>query len=127
MLERPDAVVLERILSETTENWLAALNAALTGDAPYALAGCSSRTATGGTCSASPGNLRRSAAARGSPASCWRGRARRRAGFRVDTSTLAPRTNVVAGHEVIEAIFRFEAAWPRLSARSGCCRKRTAR
>src|SRR5689334_5376198 len=109
MLDRPDAVS-ERILSETTENWLAAFNAALTGDAPYALAelfvedshwrnllGISWQFAT----FSGRAKLARELLARAREVGA--------AGFRVDASTLPPRQNVVAGHAVIEAIIRFDS------------------
>src|SRR6186713_1430924 len=108
MLDRPDPS--SEILSETTENWLAAFNAALTGAAPYALAelfvedshwrnllGVSWQFAT----FTGRAKLARELLARAREVGA--------AGFRVDASTLLPRKNIVAGREVIEAILRFDS------------------
>jgi putative flavoprotein involved in K+ transport len=110
MLDRPDASP-ERILSETTENWLAAFRAALTGDRPRALAelfvedshwrnllGISWQFATFSGRARLAGELLARAREVGAT------------GFRVDAATLPPRRNVVAGSKVIEAIIRFETS-----------------
>ena len=108
MLDRPDASS-ERILSETTEFWCAAFNAALAGDAPHALLGLfvedshwrnllgiSWNFATFSGREKLVGELLARAREVGA------------AGFRVDASALPPRRNVVAGSKVIEAIIRFD-------------------
>src|SRR5882757_3528318 len=108
MLDRPDASSM-RILRETTENWLAAFNAALIGDTPGALAelfvedshwrnllGISWQFATFSGREKLAGELLARAREVGS------------VGYRTDAATLPPRKSVVAGREVIEAIIRFD-------------------
>jgi hypothetical protein len=109
MLDRPDPSS-EMILSETTENWCAAFNAALTGDAPHALAelfvedshwrnllGISWQFAT----FTGRARLARELLGRAREVGATR--------FRVDAGMLPPRRNVVAGSRVIEAIIRFDS------------------
>ncbi len=108
MLDRPDPSPAAN-LRETTENWLAAFNAALAAGAPRRLAelfvedghwrnllGISWQFATFSGRENLAGELptrAREAAARN---------------FRVDATMLPPRQNVVAGREVIEAILCFD-------------------
>jgi putative flavoprotein involved in K+ transport len=108
MLDRPDTSPAAT-LRETTENWLAAFNAALAADAPPRLAelfvedshwrnllGLSWRFATVSG---------RASLAAELPARASEAAARN---FRADAAMLPPRQNVVAGREVIEAIIRFD-------------------
>ena len=99
----------EAIPGETTGNWLAAFNAALTADTPQGLAelfvedshwrnllGISWYFSTFSGDAKLAGELLARAREAGA------------AGFRVDAAVLPPRRNVVAGREVIEAVVRFE-------------------
>src|ERR1700712_4644979 len=110
MLDRPGRSGGEDV-RETTEGWIAALNAALAGGQEAALSelfdadshwrnlfGISWYFATfSGNATVTAELLARSAEARA-------------AGFRIDQAALAPRHAVVAGRDVIEAVFRFESA-----------------
>lgn len=110
MLDRPGRSGDEGV-RETTEGWIAALNAALSGGQAARLAvlfeadshwrnlfGISWYFATfSGNAVVVSELLKRSAEVRAG-------------GFRVDTAALAPRHAVVAGRDVIEAVFRFESA-----------------
>ena len=108
MLDRSTAPS-EAIPGETTGNWLAAFNAALSTDTPQALAdlfvedshwrnllGISWYFSTFSGDAKLAGELLARAREAGA------------AGFRVDAAVLPPRRNVVAGREVIEAVVRFE-------------------
>ena len=108
MLDRSTAPS-EAIPGETTGNWLAAFNAALSTDTPQALAdlfvedshwrnllGISWYFSTFSGGAKLAGELLARAREAGA------------AGFRVDAAVLPPRRNVVAGREVIEAVIRFE-------------------
>ena len=100
----------EGIPGKTTENWVAAFNAALRSETPQALAvlfvedshwrnllGISWYFATFSGRARLTGELLARAREAGA------------AGFRVDASSLPPRRGVVAGREVIEAIIRFDS------------------
>ena len=108
MLDRSTAPS-EAIPGETTGNWLAAFNAALSTDTPQTLAdlfvedshwrnllGISWYFSTFSGGAKLAGELLARAREAGA------------AGFRVDAAVLPPRRNVVAGREVIEAVIRFE-------------------
>lgn len=110
MLDRPGRSGDEGV-RETTEGWIAALNAALAGGQAARLSalfeadshwrnlfGISWYFATfSGNATVVSELLARSTEARAS-------------GFRIDEAALAPRHAVVAGRDVIEAVFRFESA-----------------
>jgi cation diffusion facilitator CzcD-associated flavoprotein CzcO len=110
MLDRPGRTG-EQDVRETAESWIAALNAALAGGQAARLSelfeadshwrnlfGISWYFATfSGNATVVRELLARAAEARA-------------AGFRTDSAALAPRHAVVAGRNVIEAVFRFESA-----------------
>src|SRR3954468_9539048 len=108
MLDRPGRSA-EEIVSETTERWTRAFNAALSGGLPAALSGlfvedCHWRNLFGlswyfATFSGNATVVAELLARAGQVHAT---------GFRVDTAALTPRQSVVAGREVIEAVFRFE-------------------
>ena len=109
MLDRPGRSA-EEAARETTERWIGGFDAALASGQPGALsalfvADCHWRNLFGiswqfATFSGDAGVVARIAG-------CARGEVH--AGhFRLDTAALAPRQAVVAGRDVIEAVFRFD-------------------
>src|ERR1700712_1932095 len=110
MLDRPGRAD-EQDVRETTEGWIAALNAALAGGQAAQLSelfeadshwrnlfGISWYFATfSGNATVTAELLARAADVNAT-------------GFRIDLAALAPRHAVVAGRDVIEAVFRFESA-----------------
>jgi putative flavoprotein involved in K+ transport len=108
MLDRPGRSA-EQTVSETTERWTRAFNAALAGGRPAALSellveDCHWRNLFGlswyfATFSGNAVVVAELLARAGQVDA---------AGFRIDTAALAPRQAVVAGRDVIEAVIRFE-------------------
>jgi cation diffusion facilitator CzcD-associated flavoprotein CzcO len=108
MLDRPGRSA-EATARETTERWIGAFNAALTGGRPAVLSellveDCHWRNLFGlswyfATFSGNAVVVAELLARAGQVHA---------AGFRIDTAALAPRHAVVAGREVIEAVIRFE-------------------
>jgi cation diffusion facilitator CzcD-associated flavoprotein CzcO len=110
MLDRPGPSA-EPTVRETTERWIEALNAALAGGQAAALSelfvadshwrnlfGISWHFATFSGNATVVGEL------------LARARDVHAGGFRIDAAALAPRQAVVAGRDVIEAVFRFETS-----------------
>ncbi len=108
MLDRPGRSA-EETARETTERWIGTFDAALAGGSPAALsalfvADCHWRNLFGlswyfATFSGNAKVVAELLARAGQV---------RAAGFRIDNASLEPRQSVVAGREVIEAVFRFE-------------------
>ncbi|MEP6840196.1 MAG: NAD(P)/FAD-dependent oxidoreductase [Bradyrhizobium sp.] len=108
MLDRPGRSA-EEAISETTERWIGAFNAALSAGQPAALSkllveDCHWRNLFG----LSWYFATFSGSAVVAPELFARARDVHAANFRIDAAALAPRRAVVAGRDVIEAVFRFE-------------------
>ena len=107
--------MLEKIKTSAeaeARSWIADFSRSLaSGDVAALGCACLWRIAIGEICAAFPGRSRPSAAPISWPMNYAGGRARRApADLQVDADLLTPRRAVVAGQEVIEAIFRFDTA-----------------